>query len=285
MALGLIGHPVGHSRSAVMMQHALGALGIDGTYTVFDVSPGSLSNAVKSLETLGFVGVNVTLPHKVGVIAHVVSLEETAHFAGAVNTLVRIPEGFTGANTDVSGLTVALGDNGVAIAGAKAVVLGAGGAARAAVAAMVLGGARSVTVIARSAERARRIVERDWRGVKVGVVSAGSDGARRALGEMTLVLQCTPCGMSHGADAEGSVALGRPEWCRKGAVAFEMVYTPRETVWMRAMQSAGLSVVAEGGLAMLAAQGAVSLSRWTGLSVSPSLMRRSLAVDVDRGRA
>ncbi|MEZ4409185.1 MAG: hypothetical protein R3A52_22360 [Polyangiales bacterium] len=285
IALGLIGHPVAHSRSPAMMRAALDAMGLAGTYTAFDVAPESLGDAVRAMGALGFAGANVTLPHKVAVMEWLVEVEPSARRAGAVNTLARAEGGYVGINTDVEGLAAALAEGGVTVRDADAVVLGAGGAARAAVATLWLGGARSVTVIARDGAKADALAGRAWGDARVRGAAAGSAQAREALGAMDVVVQCTPCGMDGGPAAEGAIALSPAAWCRAGARAMELVYAPRETGWTRAMRGAGLAVVEGGGLAMLAAQGAAALSRWTGRAAPVDVMRAALEVDVRGGGA
>ena len=87
--LALLGHPVSHSRSPAMMRAAFRACGIDGEYTAFDVPGDLLGDAVRGLAALGFLGANITLPHKVTVMPHLASIDGAAVLVGAVNTLAR----------------------------------------------------------------------------------------------------------------------------------------------------------------------------------------------------
>src|ERR687893_2096058 len=153
--LGIIGHPVGHSLSPRMHNAAFAHDGVDYVYVAMDVLPDRLTAAVEGLRALGFVGFNVTMPHKEAVLSLVDELDETARLAGAVNTVVIGKGGsLRGLNTDGSGFVEACGEAEVSFAGRRVLILGAGGAA-AAIAVAVLGeGASWLCIANRTAEKA-----------------------------------------------------------------------------------------------------------------------------------
>src|SRR3954462_14389729 len=128
--LAVLGHPVGHSRSPAMQTAALKHLGLadEWSYEAIDVSPAELELRVRAMVAEGFVGANVTVPHKGAALALADSLSETAREIGAANTLSFDGEEIGADNTDAAGLLAALP---ASPAGGRALVLGAGGAARA----------------------------------------------------------------------------------------------------------------------------------------------------------
>ena len=164
--VGLIGYPVGHSRSPAMQQAAFDALGIAARYALWETVPEDLAARVASLRAPDMLGANVTIPYKTAVLPLMDELAETARLAGAANTIVRA-EGEAGGqvrlighNTDVAGLRRALVEADAwrgMTAGRRVLLLGAGGAARAALAVALLEGA-AVTFAARRVEAGRAVI-------------------------------------------------------------------------------------------------------------------------------
>lgn len=281
MRLALLGRPVAHSRSPVMMRAALDATGLDGVYVACDVAPEHLGDAVRGLGALGFDGANVTLPHKVAVMQLVARVDDAARRVGAVNTLVREGDGFAGYNTDVDGVRGAWKAHDVTARGARAVVLGAGGAARAAAVALAMEGAATVHVLARRYDAAEAVCAalRDgpWE-TRAVADTLGSAAALRALETATLVVQATSCGM-HGGPTSEALLEGAPlRRCAAGTLAMDLVYTPAETPWMREASRVGLRVLTGAGAEMLARQGAAAFARWTGRDAPVAVMRAALGL-------
>jgi shikimate dehydrogenase len=275
----LLGHPVAHSRSPAMMTAALRALRIDAVYLAHDVTPDALERAVRGLRALGCAGANVTVPHKRAVLAVCDVLDPVARAVGAVNTLVLEDDGIRGCNTDAEGAMEALMDAGAEVAGARVVVLGAGGAARAVAAGAALSGAAEVTVLARRREQAEdvaRAVRGLGRGghVGAGLLLADEPETRAVCGRASVVVQATPVGMEAHGEGDAGVLSGLLQVVRPGAFAMDLVYAPRETPWLRAARDLGLRPV--DGLGMLAHQGALALSLWTGAAVPARLTRAGL---------
>ena len=142
--VALLGHPVAHSRSPAMQNAAFAARGLDWAYVAVDVPPEAIEDAVRGLETLGFAGANVTIPHKRAVAQLCDELDAAAERAVSVNTLVFRDGRVLGSSTD--GLAVV---EAVEADGAQALVLGAGGAAHAVATALTDAGA-GVRVVSRS---------------------------------------------------------------------------------------------------------------------------------------
>ena len=124
--VGIIGDPVGHSRSPAMHNAAFDALGLDWVYVPFPVARGEGAAAVRAAATLGLAGLNVTMPHKADAATACEDLSSEAAALGAVNTVVNARGTVVGHSTDGEGFLRALDDEGITVAGERAVVLGAG---------------------------------------------------------------------------------------------------------------------------------------------------------------
>src|SRR5258707_3003569 len=156
----LIGHPVAHSLSGAMQQAAFDSLGIDATYELWDKTSLELADAVAELRGDGFLGANVTIPHKERVAPMVDRQTEDAHVTGAVNTITREGKRLIGHNTDVPGFKVALDRLvGKQKMPRQAVVLGAGGGARAVVYGLITEGFQRIVVFNRHLHRAAGLVK------------------------------------------------------------------------------------------------------------------------------
>lgn len=250
---GVIGWPVSHSRSPRLHNHWLARHGIDGAYLPLPVAPVDLAAAVLGLRAAGFLGANVTVPHKEAVLALCDRVLPAGQRAGAVNTLVFGPDGITGTNTDGVGFIENLRAHGVDPAAGPALLLGAGGAARA-IAAALLDLHVPVAVANRSAERAAALAAalpglqvRPWaeRG-------AALDGA-------ALLVNTTVLGMT-GQDALHMPLDGAPP----GLVVSDIVYAPMVTPLLAEAAARGFRTV--GGLGMLLHQAVAGFASWFGVT-------------------
>ena len=268
--IALLGHPVAHSISPAMQQAALDALGVEARYEAWDVPPADLTAAVERLRAPGVLGANVTVPHKVELLRRVDAVDALAAQVGAVNTIVRRDGRLHGANTDVAGVLRVLADAAVDVAGLEVVLIGAGGAARAVLVAMRRGGAARVTIANRTPGRAEPLLSLGGPDLEVRAcpLDPAAEALRAALSRARLVIHSTPLGMRHGPD-EQATALPA-ELFEAGQAAFDLVYTPERTPFLRAAEAAGARPI--GGLGMLVHQGAESLRLWTGLEPPVALM-------------
>ncbi len=262
--LGVLGWPVAHSRSPAMHNAALAALGMTGWhYQRLPVPPSLFAETVRALPGSGFLGANVTIPHKEAALALADEASETAREIGAANTLSFLAGGRIAAeNTDAPGLLKALG---VPVAGLRAQVLGAGGSARAAVWALRSAGAAEVLVWNRTGRRAEELVR------------ALGGRAVEAPQSADLLVNCTSVGLSvERSSAEGDALnqLGlRGDQIGEYSHVADLVYRPEPTALLAAAVAAGAQTV--DGLEILAAQGALSFSLWTGREPPPGLMLRA----------
>src|SRR5215213_5753547 len=156
----LIGHPVAHSLSGAMQQAAFDAKGIDAAYELWDRAPINIGDAVVEVRGDGFLGANVTIPHKERVVSMMDRLTEEAQATGAVNTITKEGKRLVGHNTDVPGFKVALDKLvGRQKMPRQAVLLGAGGGARAVVYGLITEGFQRVVVFNRHLHRAEGLVK------------------------------------------------------------------------------------------------------------------------------
>lgn len=258
---GVMGWPIGHSRSPRLHGHWLRHYGIDGAYVPLAVEPGHLEAAIRGLQALGFQGVNLTLPHKEAVLPLVDVISETARRIGAVNTLVFGEDGrLRGDNTDGFGFTASLAANAPTwrAASGPGVILGAGGAARAVAVALLDAGAPALRLVNRTIERAERLAEAlaamtPDRSIDVIAWDERAD----ALEGAHLLVNTTSLGMSGQSALE--IALDAlPE----AALVTDIVYTPLETELLAAARSRGNLTV--DGLGMLLHQGRPGFAAWFG---------------------
>ena len=267
---GVIGWPVGHSRSPALHGHWLRRYGLPGAYVALAVRPEALEAALRGMAALGFAGGNVTLPHKERALALADSATPRARRIGAANTLVVRDGAFEADNTDGFGFIENLRQNAPdwrADAG-PALVLGAGGAARAVVAALLDAGAPEVRLANRTRDRAEALAQAlggpvtvlDWRQA-----AAAADGAA------TLV-NTTSLGMTGQPPLELSLDAAPP-----GALATDIVYAPLETPFLRRAAARGLRTV--DGLGMLLHQARPGFEAWFGAApeVDDALRRAVLA--------
>ena len=281
--LGVIGFPLKRSLSPAFQQAALDHLRLDVVYEAWPTPDDGLETRMKTVRSPRVIGANVTIPHKEAVMRMVDEVDETAARVGAANTIVNREGRLFGYNTDVSGLTRALAeDGGFESAGKRVVVAGAGGAARAAVAGLLEAGAVSVTVINRTLSRANRLVEdlrpyADQTELRALPETYASWAA--VMGVCDLLLNCTSAG-SAAFDSESPVPF---ELIRSGMLVGDLIYDPAETVLMTEARKRGALVL--GGLPMLVYQGAASFELWMGRKAPVDVMFEAARSAVEAGAA
>ncbi len=266
---GLIGDPVAHSLSPAMHNAAFAALGLDYVYLAFRVARAELPHALNGFRAFGGRGLNVTIPHKVEVIALLDGLDALAGQIGAVNTIVAEGGRLTGYNTDAPGFLAALSGAGYDPQGKRVVLLGAGGAARAVAFALAgLAGAMTILNRASSLKRAEELAASlRLAGQAAEVQELSEAHLRAALAQADLLVNATSVGMSPQAEETPVPAV----LLRPPLTVFDLVYTPLRTRLLREAEAAGCPTI--GGLAMLVAQGAASFGLWTGVKPDMSIMR------------
>lgn len=253
---GVIGHPIAHSRSPALHGFWLRRYGVKGHYIPMDVAPADLETTLRHLPKIGFVGLNVTLPHKEAILKIADVITDRAALIGAANTLIFRKDGKIHAdNTDGAGFVANLRQNAphwVPSAG-PAAVFGAGGAARAVVAALIEIGVPEIRISNRSRPRAEAL-RADF-GAKLVVYDWVQ--AANMLEGATTVINTTSLGMA-----------GKPEFrvpldaLEPGTVVNDLVYNPLKTAFLAEAEQRGVTIV--DGLGMLLHQAAPGFERWFG---------------------
>jgi shikimate dehydrogenase len=261
----LLGHPVDHSRSPAIMNAAFAHEGLDLVYVALPVAPADLSSVVGALGRVAAVGANVTVPHKLAVLASCDSLTEEARLVGAVNTLHWTPDGLVGHNTDAIGLAAALVRDVGDLGGERALVVGTGGAARAAVVALSRLGAQ-VSVAGRRQGAARDLLA--LAGTPADDVDLAGDALADAVTAARIVVNATTVGM-HGEHLPAPL-----EHLRDDQIAYDLIYG-RQTPFLTAARGAGAT--AHDGSGMLLGQAAAAFERWTGRAAPLEVMASALA--------
>jgi shikimate dehydrogenase len=247
---GVLGFPVGHSRSPQMMNAAFAELGLDWRYLRLPVSPERFDETVRALPGSGYRGANVTIPHKAAAHDLADELSDAAREIGAVNTLSFDDDGrIRGHNTDAGGLLDALGEP----PPPTALVLGAGGAARAAVWALAQAGVE-VTVWNRTPERAAELA------LDLGVAASERPGPAE------LLVNATSVGLRPTDSLDGLPLVD-------ARVVADLVYGATQTPFARWAEERGARLV--DGIEVLVRQGARSLALWTGEEPPVDSMRRA----------
>jgi len=150
----IIGSPVSHSLSPFIHNYFAKQFSDDVAYLIFDVAPENLGAAIKGIEALGMVGLNVTSPHKANVMKYAASMDVTAQEASAVNLLKLTVDGFVGYNTDIYGIQMAFRHRDIDVAGKKVAIFGASGTGRAAAIAMAQAGCKKIVFTNRTRNKA-----------------------------------------------------------------------------------------------------------------------------------
>jgi len=277
--VGILGYPLGHSLSPAIQQAAFDHLGIDARYEAWDVPPERLSEKVESLRSPDVLGANVTVPHKEAVMALLDSLDPWAHSVGAVNTIINRGGTLRGYNTDSDGFIQGLRDASFEASGARVLLVGAGGAARGVALALAELGVASVSIANRTLQRAERLAK-ELRGRIPDVKALSLEGGvlRQTALESDLIVNCTTLGMRY--TPEEGVAVLTAESIPATAVAYDLVYNPLETPFLREARKAGARTV--NGLTMLVHQGAASFALWMSREAPVEVMMEaaSRALDV-----
>jgi shikimate dehydrogenase len=275
--LAVIGQPVAHSRSPQMHQAALDALGMDLRYIRLEVEPGRVGEALGRMRDLGFIGCNVTVPHKKEVTGACDEIDETARALGAVNTVKFGETSACGFNTDASGFRRAVEEVlGGPLAGASVMVVGAGGGAGQAIAmSCALAGVRRLVLVNRTvgklaelAERIRMVVGSGVEIVAVGMDDAGLPGLARSCG---VIVQTTSVGLKM-----GDPAVLAAECLDEGQLVYDTIYEPPLTPLLELARSRGCRVA--NGESMLLHQGALAFGIWFPGALPLEWMRRGLGM-------
>jgi shikimate dehydrogenase len=260
--IGVMGHPIGHTKSPIFQQAGLDELGIDETFEAWDVLPENLEAKVATFRESGFIASCVTLPYKQDVIPLVDELTEAAEAIGAVNWIFNRDGKLVGHNTDGSGFLRALKEKaGFDPKGANAVVFGAGGAARAIIYALKTAGVNRLTIANRTVERAQALANDFSEGrFKPTATGMTRDELTNYVPYANLLVNTTSLGMAGGPAELATPATA--DMISADAVGYDAVYAPPITKFLREVEEAGGEPA--GGMTMLVFQGIEGFEMATG---------------------
>lgn len=254
---GLIGHPVGHSLSPMMLNGAFARLGLEHHYQSFDVETDALKDAVAGMKALGVSGFNITVPHKVAVMRYLDAVDEEAKQIGAVNTVINDNGTLLGTNTDGRGYLLALQETaGEDISEKSILMIGAGGAARGVAVTLDRFGIRRLDIANRTPEKAEALIEG---GIQYSVANMLTlKEAEKHLTDYDIIINTTPVGMSpHTVGMPLSV-----DEVSSGTILSDLIYNPLETRWLEEGKKHGAMTM--NGIDMFVNQGALAFEQWTG---------------------
>jgi shikimate dehydrogenase len=270
--IALFGQPVAENPTQYMHEQAFAALGLHWRYITMEVPAENLPNAVLGLRAMNFAGANCTIPHKVAVIPHLDALTQTAQKIGAVNTIVRQPDGtLLGENTDGKGFIKAVEEAGLDLEGIRTVVLGAGGAARAISVELAVAGASHITLVNRTPATAQALATQVQERTGVTTDAVAWQGEYRAPHDTQLLVNATSIALFPNVNEVVPVDYGA---LRAGLLVCDVIPNPPDTPFLQKARTAGAQTL--DGLGMLVYQGAIAFKMWTGESAPIGVMRKAL---------
>ena len=269
----VIGYPIAHSRSPLIHNHWLNTYGIKGTYEKCPVEPEKLGEFLRNLETNGYVGCNVTIPHKETAISFVQNVDFTVTKTGSLNTVYIENNSLKATSTDGEGFYQNLVSSlpGLDITGMNVLVLGAGGSARAVIERLLRAGVANIHIINRTQARSEELA------LLFGPKVIASPTSQLALLMQTtdLLINTTSQGMQGQPELEIDLTP-----LPASAIVADLIYVPLKTKLLLAAESRGLKTV--GGLGMLLHQAVVGFEKWFGVKpVVTDELYRLIAQDID----
>jgi shikimate dehydrogenase len=288
--LGVFGDPVAHSLSPQMQNAALKHCQIDMQYVRFQISPDELREALKLIRDLKFVGVNLTVPHKIAALKLVDDLEESTKHVGAVNGIKVDPpkDGFAGANreklrgfnTDGRGFARAIREEFVVdLRDLRVMILGAGGAARAIAMQCAKENCERLVIANRTLEKGKKLADelRDFFAgprvlgpvARLQAIAWDEAAFRFQIGNIDLIVNATPLGLHRSDPSPIPARLLAPH-----LMVYDTIYSERRTPFVSAAIEAGAR--GANGLSMLLHQGALAFEIWFGREAPLDVMRNAL---------
>ncbi|MBN2311474.1 MAG: shikimate dehydrogenase [Candidatus Hydrogenedentes bacterium] len=271
----VIGNPVEHSLSPVMHNAAFEATGLNYVYVAFRVeNVGACITGMRALPS--FRGMSVTIPHKIAVMEHLDAIEPMARHVGCVNTVTNDNGTLSGSITDGLGTLRAFSEAGVDFTGRSVLFIGTGGAARAVSFAMAeRTDAARITLLGRTPAHVAALADDLRAKTAMSIESGPLNALEGAMAAHDIVIQGTPVGMHPNSDASPvPKALFRPE-----QIAFDMVYRPHRTRFLREAEEAGCQTIP--GIEMLINQAVLQFELWTATDAPVQAMRDAVVAALE----
>ena len=272
--LAVLGFPIKHSASPEMHQAALDALEIDVKYVRLEIEPGSLAEGFNLMQEAGFIGCNVTIPHKLEAMECCDEVSDSVRVLGVANTIIFRDGKILGDNTDGPGLIKALeADLGFSVEGSSILLLGAGGGAGKAIATqLAVDKCSNLYLSNRTISKIESLRSNlsQYTETSFHLISNGMDELRAIAGDVDLIINATSMGMK-----EEDATPFPLEALTADHKVYDAIYNPAQTPLLKAAHSLG--AVTANGLSMLVHQGAISFEIWTGLSPDVKLMKDAIS--------
>ena len=278
----LLGEPLGHSLSPLLHKAIYRQLEIDdASYRTVELPDERLKSFFTGFRVGGFDGVNVTVPHKAKVIPLLDEIDSKAKLLNAVNCIDRVQNKLIGYNTDLLGFAYSLRQSGLQVEASEFVILGAGGSAQAVGAVLAEGEAKRISIVNRSVKNAEKLKSTILAvndQVKVYIVSQ-EDLLKRAK-HINCVVNTTTLGMSPLVKDSALEKKISAEIFDENTVAFDLVYTPIKTKFLKDAEKQGASII--NGLEMLVAQAVYSVEIWMGGNIVAHVDMNALVRDLEK---
>ena len=273
----LIGSPVGHSLSPIMHNAAIKILKLNLVYLAIPCNNDDFEIVINALKKINCKGLNITIPFKEKAFKVCNSITPIAKKVKAVNTMkINSDNEWTGTNTDVDGFIYPLKDE--RLSGRKSIILGSGGAARSAVQGLIDLKLSEIHVISRKKSNLTNFLNdfKSHKSVK-GVLADKSDKINDLINYSDLIVNTTPIGMKNYEEDYEGLPFGKDFWrsLNPKTIVYDLVYNPKFTKLLRLSEKRGCQII--DGSEMLVAQGAKSLSYWTGIDDIPiEIMKKAI---------
>ena len=264
--IGVIGWPIHHSKSPLLHNYWLEKYQINAVYIPIPVHPNDIEEAIKTLKKIGFLGINVTIPHKEKLLNIVNIIDLNAKKIGAVNTIVFEEDGkILGKNSDGDGFYQNLIHHVPTYqpSTTKIVIYGAGGAARAIIITLIDRGCKNITIVCRDKNKAQKIIE----DFEEPLSWISWNNRSEVLENCTLLINTTQLGMINEMSLEINL-----EMLPQNAIVYDIIYNPLETPLLKEAKKRNL--IAINGLGMLIHQGRIGFESWFNINpeVTPELV-------------
>lgn len=261
--LGLIGDPIEHTYSPQIHNFLSEKYGLNYAYLPFFVKKGEAGRAADAIRALNLAGINVTAPHKIEIMKYLDEISESAKKMGSVNTVKNIGGKLIGYNTDADGFCALLSENGMKVSGSDILIFGAGGAARPICVKFADGGAKSITVVNRTAERTEEL--------KRFVSDACGYTINTKIDEKTydIIINTTSMGIFPNEDAS---PVSDYSFIGENSGVCDMIYNPPETKFLRDAKRFGAKLCVN-GLEMLIFQAIFAYEIFADIKIDISICR------------
>lgn len=268
--VALIGDPVEHSFSPFIHNYGFKSHSLNIIYINHSVKKEFLKEAIDGIKALGYIGANITYPHKIEVIRYLDELSKEAELIGAVNTIKNEDGKLIGYNTDGSGFIYGLIQDGIEIENKTICILGAGGAARSIVISLCLKSNCKIIICNRNVQKAEEIINTINSNFTDKVIEAINPDALNLEG-IDILVNCTPVGMGK---LQGFIPFEHRLKLSNNIIVCDLIYQPEETELLKAAKAKGY--ITSNGLNMLVGQGIIAFKIWTGKTLEFDEIKRNI---------